>query len=101
MSREASKDNIEVRDFEFTFALYQIFIAMKPTFENLLTLAEQGVSIKFNPEMLSFNNVRRLVSEASHHSGCTVTLHYTDVFSIDNWRLLGEEASGHLQVWVD
>lgn len=71
---------------------------MKQTFENLLALVKCGTSVTFNPEVLTFNSVRKIVREAALHKGCTVTLHNTEAFSTDNWLLLAEEASGHLRV---
>ena len=74
---------------------------MKPNFENLLSLVQKGTSVEFNPEILSFNNVRRIVQEAASHTSCKVTLRNTDAFSPDNWVLLAEEAKGHLAVVFD
>lgn len=74
---------------------------MKPTYENLLSLVKYGVSVEFNPEVLSFNNVRRIVREAAFHANCIVVLHNTEAFSTDNWLLLAEEASGHLKIVFD
>lgn len=74
---------------------------MKPTFENLLSLVTNGASVVFNPEVLSFNHVRRIVQEAASHSGCIVTLRNTDAFSTSNWLLLVEEAKGHLKIVFD
>lgn len=74
---------------------------MKPNFENLLSLVQKGTSVEFNPEILSFNNVRRIVQEAAAHSACRVTLHDTDAFSSDNWMLLAEDAKGHMTVVFD
>lgn len=74
---------------------------MKPTFENLLSLVKRGTSIEFNPEIVSLNNVRRIVGEAALHSGCIVTLRNTDAFSPENWLLLAEEAKGHMKVVFD
>lgn len=74
---------------------------MKKTFENLLMLVTDGCSVEFNPEVMSYNNVRRIVSEAAHHSGCVVVLHNTDAFSADNWKILAEEAGSHLRVVFD
>lgn len=71
---------------------------MKPTFENLLSLVQTGTSIVFNPEILTFNNVRRIVQEAASHTGCIVSLRSTDAFSHDNWLLLAEEARGHMKI---
>lgn len=71
---------------------------MKPTFEFLLSLVKKGTSVEFNPEILSFNNVRRIVSEAASHPECVITLHFTDVFSDDKWLLLADEAKGQLKV---
>lgn len=71
---------------------------MKPTFENLFALVKDGTGVTFNPEVLSFNSVRKIVREASLHTGCTVTLNNTEAFSTDNWLLLAEEASGHLTI---
>jgi len=71
---------------------------MKPNFENLLSLVQKGTSVEFNPEILSFNNVRRIVQEAALHPDCNVTLHNTDAFSSHNWILLAEEAKGHMRV---
>lgn len=71
---------------------------MKPTFDNLLSLVKNGASIEFNPEILSFNNVRRIVKEAASHSGCIVTLRNTGAFSPENWLLLAEESQGHMKV---
>ena len=67
---------------------------MKPNFENILSLVQKGTSVEFNPEILSFNNVRRIVQEAASHTSCKVTLRNTDAFSPDNWVLLAEEAKG-------
>ena len=74
---------------------------MKPNFENLLSFVQKGTSVEFNPEILSFNNVRRIVQEAASHTSCKVTLRNTDAFSPDNWVLLAEEAKGHLAVVLD
>ena len=74
---------------------------MKPTFENLLSLVKLGTSIEFNPEILSFNHVRRIVAEAALHPGCVVTLRNTDAFSAENWLLLAEEAKCHIKVVFD
>ena len=74
---------------------------MKPNFENLLSLVKAGASVEFNPEILSFNSVRRIVQEAASHSACKVTLHNTDAFSTDNWLLLAEEAKGHMTIRFD
>ena len=74
---------------------------MKPNFENLLSLVKAGASVEFNPELLSYNNVRRIVQEAALHTKCIVTLHNTDAFSSDNWLLLAEDAKGHMTVRFD
>ncbi len=74
---------------------------MKKTFENLFALVKGGTSITFNPEVLSFNSVRKIVREAASHNGCMVTLNNTDTFSTYNWLLLAEEASGHLTIVFD
>lgn len=74
---------------------------MKQTFENILSLVTMGCSVTLNPETLSFNNVRRLVSEARSHPGCIVVLYNTDAFSPDNWKLLAEEGGTHLRVVFD
>ena len=71
---------------------------MKPNFENLLSLVQKGTSVELNPEILSFNNVRRIIQEAAAHHACKVTLHDTDAFSTDNWMLLADEAKGHMTV---
>ena len=71
---------------------------MKPTFENLFALVKDGTSIAFNPEVLSFNSLRKIVREAATHTGCTVTLHNTEAFSTENWLMLAEEASGQLTI---
>lgn len=71
---------------------------MKQTFENLLALVKCGTSVTFNPEVLTFNSVRKIVREAASHKGCTVTLHNTEAFSTDNWLLLAEEANGDMTI---
>lgn len=76
----------------------QIVTAMKQTYENLFALVKGGTSITFNPEVLSFNSVRKIVREAASHHGCIVTLHNTEAFSTDNWMLLAEEANGHMTI---
>lgn len=74
---------------------------MQPTFENLLAFVKGGTSITFNPEVLSFNSVRKIVREAASHSGCMITLHNTEAFSTENWLMLAEEANGHLTIVFD
>ena len=97
---EAERDKLEAERKEI-MSIIKSEKTMKPNFENILSLVQKGTSVEFNPEILSFNNVRRIVQEAASHTSCKVTLRNTDAFSPDNWVLLAEEAKGHLAVVFD
>ena len=71
---------------------------MKNSAENLLWLVSHGASVEFNPSNMPYTKLRQIVRAATHTQGCKVTLHNTDAFSDDEWKLLAEDGKGHIAV---